>query len=606
MPSLRPLLTRAFAAALALGLVPAPPPAAQPARAALSPQDAVLRPYANGAGPSAIFRLGRDAAGHRDLFGVVDPVLWRIQYFTLDDPSPAAAPLSQRWRRAGDCALGPAFRVWRVHALPGRVVLQSQPRVTAAALSRPGAAFASDKVTLDSRPAAVAAIIARAPTDPELAPAEPCAAAAAAPARFDPALDAAAQVTGGGDRAFVVRRRHLPPGAGPFLRAPVRLADAPAVLVSAQELEPAGSLRHFIVTARSGASPGFVRAVVTVERRAARPALNRTLRIDLGLTRVKSGQKFVAVSSVGEVLVIGTADHDSFYVHACRFQDGAGAASVCHLESHPADAATGPPVALPPGAHALTAVSRGDLWTRVWWYALQTYQIDAGAIPAPCRRVAPCRIGGAALAWSPISELRLASGVVRRIGVPYAQSQSLDGRPAPGRAIAFPTTGVIPAYALRRGAPWVVSDIENTGVRDNPAQVAVLGVDCSAFVSFLWGRGHALGTREFIDEANHGALARVSSMAKARMGDAFVINLAATINHIAVFREERPAGPLDSSRVILVAESSSGCGGVCWSVYDESFFDGWAIVRNAPGAPTPDMAPIPINYDGWRRLFAGA
>ena len=487
-----------------------------------------------------------------------------------------------------------------MHLLPGAVVLQSQPNIASPARQ----AFDTDQVTLDTSPASLEAITARPPTDPDLAPVLSC----GTPAPFIAARDTGQSVTGGGQRAFVVSRRHPPPGAGAFLRRPLTLAAAPAVLVSAQELEDARSaggapLRHVLITARSAASPGFVRADVTIVRRGPGRGLDRTLRIDVGLTRVKAGQRFVAVSSFGEVLVVGTADHDSFYLHSCRFPDAPGKAGLCRVESHPSDAGTAPPMAL--ASHAVTPVSRAQLWGTVAWYMRQSYRIDAGAIPAPCRKVAPCRIGSDRLAWSPISRLRLAGGVVRT-GVPYAQSQSLDGRPAPGRAMAFPTTGVIPAYVSRRGVPWVVSDIENTGVRDNPTPVAVLGIDCSAFVSALWGRPSALGTREFIDEANRGALARVSGMGQARMGDAFVINLAATINHIAVFRESRAAGPYDSSRVILVAESSSACGGVCWSVYDESFFDGWAILRNQPGAPQSGMAPIPISYDGWRRLMAGA
>jgi hypothetical protein len=571
-------------------------PAAQAVRAAIGVQDAVLRPYANGAGPSAFFRAGR--TGGRDLFGVVDPVLWRVAFYTLDDPS--SAPLTARWRAVGDCALAPTFRVWRVHLLPGAVVLQSQPNIASPARQ----IFETDQVTVDTRPASLAAIAARAPTDADLAPALPC----GPPARFVAARDAGQTVTGGGARAFVVSRRHLRSGAPAFLRRRITLAAAPAVLVSAQELEDARSaggapLRHVLLTARSAASPGFARAEVTIVRRGPGPGLDRTLRIDVGLTRVKAGQRFVAVSSFGEVLVVGTADHDSFYLHSCRFPDAPGKAGLCRVESHPSDAGTSPPMVL--ASHAVTPVSRAQLWGTVAWYMRQSYRIDAAAIPGPCRKVAPCRIGADRLAWSPISQLRLASGVVTRTGVPYAQSQSLDGRPAPGRVIAFPTAGVIPAYISRRGVPWVVSDIENTGVRDNPTKVAVLGIDCSAFVSALWGRTSALGTREFIDEANRGALARVRGMGQARMGDAFVINLAATINHIAVFRESRAAGPYDSSRVVLVAESSSACGGVCWSVYDEGFFDGWAILRNKqPSVPQSGMAPIPISYDGWRRLMA--
>ena len=90
---------------------------------------AIIRPYTNGAGPSAIFRFARQEDKKRDVFAVVDPALWRIQFFTLDDWSAQGQPFTQRFKKRGDCALPPSFRLWRVHLHDQRVVLQSQPIV---------------------------------------------------------------------------------------------------------------------------------------------------------------------------------------------------------------------------------------------------------------------------------------------------------------------------------------------------------------------------------------------------------------------------------------------------------------------------------------------
>jgi hypothetical protein len=63
----------------------------------------------------------------------------------------------------------------------------------------------------------------------------------------------------------------------------------------------------------------------------------------------------------------------------------------------------------------------------------------------------------------------------------------------------------------------------------------------------------------------------------------------------------------------LVLESSSSCDGVCWSVYDPSFFNGWGIyrARGRTDVACPfesdessvERAPIPRTADEWRLML---
>ncbi|MEO6216274.1 MAG: hypothetical protein ABIO86_09600 [Sphingomonas sp.] len=603
--------------------------------APLNADEAFLRPYANGAGPSAIFRFGRTAGG-QDLFGIVDPVGWRIQFFALDDWSiEGARPLSERIHWSGACRLDPGHRVWRVHVRPDRTVLQLQPDPTLEEIET-NAPLRFPKIDLRADAATIAALAA--PASPRLDDRieRPCSGSAddAAPPFFT-AADAAVAVTGGDSEPFRITRTALPARASPFLREQITLgtaATAPltrtgGVLTSVQELEPARSvssdreLRHFLLTARSDALPGFAHSVVVLVRRSAGGGLDGVMRLDTGLARVKTGQRFAAVSSKGEVLVIGTSDKNAFRIRACHFTDVPHAQSLCTLP----DIAPAGVVAERPGAGApapttgADVASRRAMWDRARWYVSQRYRFDASGLTATrCRSaVAPCSIGRYANAWTVISPLRLAENWVERRGVPYAQRQTIAGiptldRPAadlPYERSADGRTILMPAHARRGNVDYVVGDINNDGLPDDAPDLKLFGIDCSAFLAVIWGVAPR-PTDDLITAANDRAIARVPSFGALTFGDAFVINLSdrghRLTNHVALFRERRPAGPADSSQGVLVLESSSGCGGVCTTLYDESYFDGWALISRGTPSPDVDFATIPLDYPAWRRLMQGA
>src|ERR1700736_6305100 len=207
----------------------------------------ILRRYADGSGPSAIFRLGRDETRNVDVFGVVDPVQWRIQFFTLEDWSPESGkPLSDRLRPAADCLLPPSFRVWRVHDFKDRIVLSSQPDVSQTSLygNKP---FAHNKITLDKSRENILAMSSGSETPTNSVPELRCGgiksfASEQLPA-FVPQRDVATKVAGGMDRDFVISPRLPAAGTAPFLRNSIILPARSRFLVSAQELETARSVK---------------------------------------------------------------------------------------------------------------------------------------------------------------------------------------------------------------------------------------------------------------------------------------------------------------------------------------------------------------------------
>lgn len=578
---------------------------------AQTPEATLFRSYANGAGPTAIFRLGTESVSGNDVFGVVDPVLWRIRYFELKPPAAGSAALANRIRFVWDCFLPPTFRVWRAHQFESRVVLQSQPEIKFLPDSKP---LPTRKLSLDSSQSTIASILSRQPVGLEDKPEDHCASDGGLKGAFDPAVDSASMVTGGEDKAFVVTSRDANAQPG-FARKPITISPQGAILSSIRELERSSNGdRHFLVTTRSSAYPGFANAVVKVIRRSSDGSRDGTLRLNLGLTRVKSGQRAVAVTSTGEVLVLGAGDHATgFQIHLCKFISTVQSKGLCTLEAAPKDASAtpSPEAGGEPGQDQVQAkaVSKKDLWSDAAWYATRTYRIDASVRPDGCARWEERRCFVNGKAWQPISELRYANGVsadgiYEKVGVPYAQSQVGKLRPVPGNDMKQSLPNPIPLLQTNGSKHVIVSDIDNTDIVSDP-NFDPLGIDCSALVSALWRRKPPQITTSFIIEANDHKGRRVAEFGKLKMGDALAINLADHLNHIVLFRERRKASSVDTSRAVLVFESSSSCGGVCWSLYDESFFHGWALIRNTDAKNGPSkFERIPLDYAKWKEMFA--
>lgn len=583
----------------------------------------VIRPYANGAGPVAIFRYGRQEDKKRDVFGVVDPTLWRIQFFTLDDWSVKnARPFADRFTKVGDCALPPTFRVWRIHQFSDRIVFQSQPEVPVKALIHNGrpAPLVFKKLVLPATPADLQAVLDAKPTDINAVPSARC--GGIGPSEFPnfDAGDTSVRVTGGEKKPFSARRLDPPTELGAFGKTTITLAAKGRYLVAAQELEFAqdastsAPLRHFLLTTRTNL-PGFASTEVLLVRQSPAQKLNARMSINLGISRVKMGNRSIAVASTGEVLIMGTFDKQNFYVNACHFVASRFEQERCQIED---DEGSPVPVATASAAQGDSEkslpVQVSKLRALAFKYTDQIYQVDMKDRPSGCTSLAACPILSK-IEWSPLAELRLAKGTVIRKGVPYGQSATDAARPKfkPNDKVNSPIAMSI--YDTSKVPPVVFGDIENDSAVSEINKIHVFGIDCSAFLSHLWQLGSVLDTGSFIASANSATSTgfdRVIGLSNATLGDALVINISQKVkgksqrllNHIVSYQEPRPAGPLDSSRAILVVEASSSCGGACWTFYDESFFHGWAIIRNSkPTAKKTPFEKIPTEVKRWRELF---
>jgi hypothetical protein len=512
--------------------------------------DAFLRPYYNGAGPTAIFRYGRDVAHKRDVFGVVDPTTWRIQFFALDDwvNAMGSKSLAERITWGGACRLPPKFRFWRVHQWPNKIIIQLQPDPLPSLVQDRSRQLVFPKITLDAMPASIAA--GWAATRPPLdgAPKDFCGDAGAHPL---PATflgnDTAAEVKRLNNLTFSVTR--LAPASGPlassgFWATTQKVQWKGRPLSSAQELETATSvatgrpLRHILVTARSPETPGLARADVVLIRRSPDPALVNRMTLQLGLSRVKAGQRAVAISSVGEILLIGAADKDDFHIRACHFVDGQSIQPVCAIASEPLDVTAGQDATAPSQAQrpVTTNGGRDAVWSRASGYLTQSYDVVADGLPGQCLLLAPCSVGKNKR-WSPLMDMRLATGTVRRRGAPYAQTHNRAGKPSPlGGAADFPYGSILRDYELRGAQLRVFGDIENTSLIPNDRDAIVFGIDCSSFISRLWAMDADYDTAGFIRLANAGTLNRVAQLGDVVMNDAFVINLDGKLNHVVLFR----------------------------------------------------------------------
>jgi hypothetical protein len=592
--------------------------------------DAVIyRDYANGAGPTAIFRLGRyeSPASKLDVFGVVDPLLWRIRYFSLKDYSDERAPLADRISWIGDCFLPPSFRVWRIHRFENRIVLQSQPEIDKKSPPGKDGALVTRKLELEGGVKAAAALVnGPRPVSLDARPPTPCGRDSSLDVIFDPTKDSASGVTGGEATPFTVVNRDKD-AASAFLKKPMKITGGGLWLSSIRELEPSFDgdanilARNFLVTGRSNTRPGFANSVVRLVRIKSDGSPTRSLQIKMGLARVKSGQRSVAVASTGrEILFVGAGRHDDgFVIHSCNFSSPTSGKEICVLEAEGNEVVS----AATPEDQGSTArletdnqtASGKQIWSRASWFVSRTYNLDARESADKCSswRMEKCKAGGHW--WQPINELRYLNTIYHWKGVPYGQKRgasALTPKPPPGaddlgQTLPQPT----PLKFQSSGATIVASDIYNDDDLIGDPSVKVFGIDCSVFVASLWGRKGDWDTGKFVAEANDRPRRRIPEFGGLGSGDALVIKLPGYLNHIVMFREQVKASPIDSSHAVLVIESSSSCGGVCWSLYDESFFHGWALIgRNerdrGPRESRGAMERIPTKFEEWKKMFGQA
>jgi hypothetical protein len=423
---------------------------------------------------------------------------------------------------------------------------------------------------------------------------------------FDPQRDSQSTVTISDPRNrlghFEIKRNRTDQ-SNTFLARSITVKQPGEYLSSVNELEEAqidsaGSrapvvARHFLLTTRVTKKYGHAYTHVRVIRSTPNGKSVR-VKIDVGRYRVKVGQRFVAVSSKGEILVLGATDKESGYrVRSCLLS-GAEEQLACRLgrveTSQPDDAEV---ITMEDPSESVTQterVTRKALWGKAQWYTTQTYEVNMSGMPQPCSP-AGCgfKLGGKDINWLPPTEMRLERGTYTKVGVPYAQRRgNPKAEPAPGKSFYFPKDDsgayIIRHRETRDGKLMVYSfgDVKNADEIITNDATPILGIDCSALLSQFWNISPPVSTDRFVEYANDGTnnIRRLPEIRFLRMNDAFLIRTK-NLNHISLFRETRTYSPSDASEAILVVESSSSCGGACWTFYDESFFHGWALIRTS-------------------------
>jgi hypothetical protein len=390
-------------------------------------------------------------------------------------------------------------------------------------------------------------------------------------------------------------------------------------LYSARELEPAGRTRVVQISEGVPGTDGMIRItqrILTFERDRSRPA--RELLFDESFARSKLGQRPLAVMPTGELLAIGLLGRDRvFSVRSCGFVNaGTALSELCRPVEGSVQARSDPNAARLAGGSANTgreireaqhaAENTNRIFARLAPYATRPWSVDAGGLPEACRLPEGCAVGDGSK-FVPIRGIRLSRGMFSRTGAPYAQTPDLRD------VVKFlQTSDQSFSAALRRvtngegGQPGNLDDDYDGDI----------GIDCSALIQIAWNgpqAGYRLSTsalqtqKKISYRCDH----RVGHVSAMKSGDAIGLNVKPGTNHAVLYAAELKFDGANTSWLVL--ESSSSCDGVCWSVYDPSFFNGWGIyrARGRTDVACPfesdessvERAPIPRTADEWRLML---
>jgi hypothetical protein len=566
------------------------------------PATADIRASADGAGPSHLFWLTGDRRG--DTIGVIDPLFAAIRFYRV---RPGDEPVATRLTALGVCALPVDFRPWRIHHFKRRVVIESMPDPGAAGYAATPGAMRTRMLAVDrgllARPDRFDAAAATVDT-PRWNPADaPQCGAMSKPGHVG---------TGAPERAVRTSERTIRLANGRAALAPARpLAVRSAVnrLLAARELEPA---RGFRIVQASEALPSND-GVIRVRSRIlayARGRLAHAWTLRDSELRGKFGQKPVLVLPSGEVLAMGKLPGDSnpFRISSCGRLSGAPS-GICEDDSRPRKLPQQETAGRqdPPSAKVKTGISARAIFANIQNLVSYRLSVDTSAMPEACRSAQGCKVGDSGETFVPIRGIRLTRGAYTDTGMPYAQArvpEDVDRLLAAssaqlGRSLKDVTHGA-------RGWPGNLAD----GTEGD------LGVDCSGLIQIAWGGrgGERLTTDTLQGMASPLACSsRLPGPEYLRPGDAIGLRIDTPVhllNHAVLFAG---AMPLDgASDSWLVLESSSGCDGVCWSVYDPAMFDGWGLYRAGGRSDAACVAgkgdtftPIPYDMSRWTRQTRG-
>jgi hypothetical protein len=553
-----------------------------------SPVD-MIRLSSDGAGPSHIMRVGRNAGNDGDVIAIIDPLLSAIRIFEVKDAT-ASTPLASRVKATGGCALPVSFRPWRIHALKEKISIESMPDPGVAGyLVKPGNMKTSiyminrNRLTTGTDAFAQAASV----LDTEHwnpASASQCGVVESSGGAYSTAPEHAQRGAKNPARTIVLHNDHgaLAPTGELVVRSP---RDGQFRLISARELEPTNGFR-FVRTAEAAmARDGTINITQRVLAFSSTTReLKRELRFDPSTIRSKLGQQPIAILTTGEVLVMGKAagpkDVPIFTLFSCgnftvstQLCD-AGQNTIAGRSS--ADLA---PVAQQTApkqdfsdddSQPAGSFNSRKIFENAAELADFHFSVDTSRLPQACRVIKGCSVSGSPSNFVPLRGVRLTRGVFERNGVPYAQAGVPSDVDQLMRSSSVALSNALANVRLGAGGqPGNLADgFEND-----------LGIDCSGLVQIAWnGRAsRRLSTSSLKNfESDLVCDTALPGPEYLKSGDA-VNTSTAQVNHVMLFAAAMTVDGGNDEWLML--ESSSSCDGVCWSVYDPSFFSGWQLRR---------------------------
>ncbi len=556
-----------------------------------------IRVSSDGAGPSHLFWLASASDGTADIIGIIDPLFSAVRIYSIRTTESSAVPLSSRMTKVGACALPVALRPWRIHHLKQTVAIESMPEPGAAGFTTTADAMRTHIYTISrnivaTAPARVAEAGRQIDTtawDP--ASAQQCGSLAGEAGRIGAGMPERAR-RGQNNPARTIILTNTAEALAPAAELIVRSnAVGQYRLISARELEPTPSFRAVQISEALPTSDGVLRIrqrVLTFSGPTGEAT--RQFTFDDTLMRSKLGLKPLAVMPTGELLAMGkdftTASNPKFKLFSCGLLQSPSRSPASPICSNDGDAVAGhqevdrepvPQPDLPAQPDDRGPASRRNLSARSIFEAARpladyVLRVDASHMPEECRSILGCPVTDQpGLNFVPIRGIRLTRGTFERRGVPYAQAD------IPDDVVRLTHTSPETFAAALTRAPDGVHDVPGNlqdGLKGD------LGIDCSGLVQLAFDGGSERSRLDTLEIQNFETdllcSERLPGADYLRPGDIINLNVK-QINHVVLFAS---ALRLDGANdVWLTLEASSACDGVCWSVYDPSYFNGWGLYR---------------------------
>lgn len=608
-----------------------------------------IRISKDGAGPSHLFWLSGPSQvfPDRDVVGIVDPLVAAVRLYTVRRSVRGGPAINDRLESIGVCALPIQFRPWRILQLKDEVQIEGMPKPgkNRHNANRPDFTTSLYSIKRDIVSSAALQSLKKSLAIIDDKSWDPVSAKACGEVM-------GADGTAGRGAAFnATRAKNRPNRTILLTNKASALSDTSTLTVRARtggefylfsirELEPAPSARVVQITEGAPTKDGMVRLnqrLLLFGKDGSKPF--GEISFDDTHFRSKIGHKPLAVLPTGEVLAMGkqiTGDNPEavFRIQSCGFIGAMPAANkdpLCADEAKvavsmrsDADADTSKTGdASAPGknekdlAASNTGENANSIFGRVSDLATFPWSVDTTELDSDCRTYSGCTVQGQKKPFVALKGIRLTRGTYSQAGLPYAQTETFEDFDrffdtfGKQRFAKSPTAPNGFAEALKnvrtkqKGLPGNLKD-DFTGD---------LGIDCSALVQLAWngrpaGDKHRTSTSSIqnSEDIAYRCPSRLRDPSYLRSGDAIGVHVTNAAEHIVLYAANIPFD--GASEFWLVLESSSACDGVCWSVYDPSFFNGWGLYRasnrsdKACPAASDDTsivrAPFPTDLSDWR------